>query len=35
VVKRLRRKLANLGATVTIHAVRGVRGVGFHLLLAG
>ncbi|GAB2667415.1 winged helix-turn-helix domain-containing protein [Kribbella swartbergensis] len=29
VVKRLRQKLANLGATVTIHAVRGV---GFHLL---
>ncbi|TDW14223.1 transcriptional regulator [Kribbella kalugense] len=31
VVKRLRQKLANLGATVTIHAVRGV---GFHLLPA-
>ena len=30
VVKRLRQKLSNLGATVTIHAVRGV---GFHLLL--
>jgi hypothetical protein len=29
VVKRLRQKLAHLGATVTIHAVRGV---GFHLL---
>jgi DNA-binding response OmpR family regulator len=29
VVKRLRQKLANLEATVTIHAVRGV---GFHLL---
>ncbi|WP_405060669.1 winged helix-turn-helix domain-containing protein [Kribbella sp. NBC_01505] len=29
VVKRLRQKLTNLGATVTIHAVRGV---GFHLL---
>ncbi|MGW6277297.1 winged helix-turn-helix domain-containing protein [Kribbella sp. NPDC055071] len=29
VVKRLRQKLSNLGATVTIHAVRGV---GFHLL---
>lgn len=29
VVKRLRQKLATLGATVTIHAVRGV---GFHLL---
>ena len=29
VVKRLRQKLADLGATVTIHAVRGV---GFHLL---
>jgi DNA-binding response OmpR family regulator len=29
VVKRLRQKLANLGATETIHAVRGV---GFHLL---
>ncbi|TDO46579.1 transcriptional regulator [Kribbella sp. VKM Ac-2571] len=29
VVKRLRQKLLNLGATVTIHAVRGV---GFHLL---
>ncbi|GAA0600698.1 winged helix-turn-helix transcriptional regulator [Kribbella sandramycini] len=29
VVKRLRQKLAELGATVTIHAVRGV---GFHLL---
>jgi DNA-binding response OmpR family regulator len=29
VVKRLRQKLANLGAAVTIHAVRGV---GFHLL---
>jgi hypothetical protein len=29
VVKRLRQKLANLGATVTIHAVRGV---GFNLL---
>ncbi|MEU8225745.1 winged helix-turn-helix domain-containing protein [Kribbella sp. NPDC048915] len=29
VVKRLRQKLASLGATVTIHAVRGV---GFHLL---
>jgi Transcriptional regulatory protein, C terminal len=28
VVKRLRRKLARLGTTVTIHAVRGV---GFHL----
>jgi hypothetical protein len=32
VVKRLRQKLANLGATVTIHAVRGV---GFHLLPTG
>ncbi len=31
VVKRLRQKLAHLGATVTIHAVRGV---GFHLLPA-
>ncbi|MFI5713690.1 winged helix-turn-helix domain-containing protein [Kribbella sp. NPDC051620] len=31
VVKRLRQKLAGLGATVTIHAVRGV---GFHLLPA-
>lgn len=31
VVKRLRQKLSNLGATVTIHAVRGV---GFHLLPA-
>lgn len=31
VVKRLRQKLAALGATVTIHAVRGV---GFHLLAA-
>jgi hypothetical protein len=31
VVKRLRQKLASLGATVTIHAVRGV---GFHLLPA-
>jgi hypothetical protein len=31
VVKRLRQKLAALGATVTIHAVRGV---GFHLLPA-
>jgi len=31
VVKRLRQKLAELGATVTIHAVRGV---GFHLLPA-
>ncbi|NEA34771.1 winged helix-turn-helix domain-containing protein [Streptomyces sp. SID13031] len=31
VVKRLRQKLASLGATVTIHAVRGV---GFHLLAA-
>ncbi|ONI72407.1 transcriptional regulator [Kribbella sp. ALI-6-A] len=31
VVKRLRQKLADLGATVTIHAVRGV---GFHLLPA-
>lgn len=31
VVKRLRQKLAELGATVTIHAVRGV---GFHLLSA-
>ncbi|WP_328326698.1 winged helix-turn-helix domain-containing protein [Kribbella sp. NBC_00382] len=31
VVKRLRQKLASLGATVTIHAVRGV---GFHLLTA-
>ncbi len=29
VVKRLRQKLTNLDATVTIHAVRGV---GFHLL---
>jgi DNA-binding response OmpR family regulator len=29
VVKRLRQKLTNLGATVSIHAVRGV---GFHLL---
>lgn len=29
VVKRLRQKLARLGAAVTIHAVRGV---GFHLL---
>jgi hypothetical protein len=29
VVKRLRQKLAHLGASVTIHAVRGV---GFHLL---
>jgi hypothetical protein len=29
VVKRLRQKLSSLGATVTIHAVRGV---GFHLL---
>jgi DNA-binding response OmpR family regulator len=29
VVKRLRQKLANLGAAVTIQAVRGV---GFHLL---
>jgi DNA-binding response OmpR family regulator len=29
VVKRLRQKLASLGAAVTIHAVRGV---GFHLL---
>jgi hypothetical protein len=29
VVKRLRQKLTNLGATTTIHAVRGV---GFHLL---
>ncbi len=29
VVKRLRQKLASLGASVTIHAVRGV---GFHLL---
>jgi len=29
VVKRLRQKLAELGAAVTIHAVRGV---GFHLL---
>jgi len=29
VVKRLRQKLTHLGATVTIHAVRGV---GFHLL---
>ncbi|TCO44449.1 transcriptional regulator [Kribbella antiqua] len=29
VVKRLRQKLSKLGATVTIHAVRGV---GFHLL---
>jgi DNA-binding response OmpR family regulator len=28
VVKRLRRKLARLGAAVTIHAIRGV---GFHL----
>jgi DNA-binding response OmpR family regulator len=31
VVKRLRRKLARLGATVTIHAIRGV---GFHLVRA-
>ncbi|TDO52591.1 transcriptional regulator [Kribbella sp. VKM Ac-2527] len=31
VVKRLRQKLADLGAAVTIHAVRGV---GFHLLPA-
>ena len=31
VVKRLRQKLAELGAAVTIHAVRGV---GFHLLPA-
>lgn len=31
VVKRLRQKLASLGASVTIHAVRGV---GFHLLPA-
>ena len=31
VVKRLRQKLAELGASVTIHAVRGV---GFHLLPA-
>lgn len=31
VVKRLRRKLARLGAAVTIHAVRGV---GFHLVPA-
>jgi DNA-binding response OmpR family regulator len=31
IVKRLRRKLARLGAAVTIHAVRGV---GFHLLPA-
>ena len=31
VVKRLRQKLTHLGATVTIHAVRGV---GFHLLPA-
>ncbi|MEV6414651.1 winged helix-turn-helix domain-containing protein [Kribbella sp. NPDC051718] len=31
VVKRLRQKLAGLGASVTIHAVRGV---GFHLLPA-
>jgi hypothetical protein len=31
VVKRLRRKLAGLGAAVTIHAVRGV---GFHLVPA-
>ncbi|WP_020386342.1 winged helix-turn-helix domain-containing protein [Kribbella catacumbae] len=31
VVKRLRQKLASLGAAVTIHAVRGV---GFHLLPA-
>jgi DNA-binding response OmpR family regulator len=31
VVKRLRQKLARLGAAVTIHAVRGV---GFHLLPA-
>jgi hypothetical protein len=31
VVKRLRQKLASIGATVTIHAVRGV---GFHLLPA-
>ncbi|TDU82333.1 transcriptional regulator [Kribbella voronezhensis] len=31
VVKRLRQKLADLGTTVTIHAVRGV---GFHLLPA-
>ncbi|WP_410792999.1 winged helix-turn-helix domain-containing protein [Kribbella sp. C-35] len=31
VVKRLRQKLADLGSTVTIHAVRGV---GFHLLPA-
>jgi DNA-binding response OmpR family regulator len=29
VVKRLRQKLAHLGASVSIHAVRGV---GFHLL---
>jgi DNA-binding response OmpR family regulator len=29
VVKRLRRKLARLGAAVTIHAIRGV---GFHLV---
>jgi len=32
VVKRLRQKLAHLGAAVTINAVRGV---GFHLLPAG
>jgi DNA-binding response OmpR family regulator len=31
VVKRLRRKLARLGAAVTIHAIRGV---GFHLVPA-